>query len=827
MPENTPTILATTNATMGHVANQSPPYKGQRSEQDPTCEGPKVAKQARTLEVLKGLKTVLWAHGAGSRVITDMAQQAYAYLEDDEPTEKVWFKRVKYFLALPMCLYIRRGNPANELLPQPDQKALTWSGPYGSWYRNRVRLFKPKNTHLWYSWLQGKRCSIPLSEGVVEQTYQDHFAMLTKPDPLSTAEAERLVSHPAFTEILDLVEGRVYDFMVDQASKSGFLGENVSVMRPASLNYSCSTSASFESTRSSGGASSYLYEAVFDEQLHAAPRMDELVRMDYRFDLKNVQWSVLEKRGFHRDIELERSRDRPELIPLTFTKETWAALCRPGPHCCLNTGVHMATECEEFDFEPIDFALSGWHDRHIFNSVLGDNLPAKIQAILEPMKVRVISKGPAFEYYATKSLQKAMHTALKSLGAFELIGRKLKSEDLERLRTFAEPDHFWCSVDYSAATDGLSANLGQAILRRLCRRLPDVDKEHASLVLGHHQLYYPENKGADMSWRGGPAQEKGKAPVGTQTNGQLMGSPLSFPILCLANILVFCLLHPDLSAGQVLQRVLVNGDDMLYTGTSETWEKHIALSKSVGLKMSPGKAYIHKTYANANSTSFHCTIGSSEPCRQIGFLNTGLIYGKHKVMGSHGDESGDKPLTPVHAVLNEITRGCLNEGMQRDVLKMCLRLYKPDLQHFSEFKVLEVTDRGYVPHVAHRNLFLPQSVGGLSVDPCGLKFRVTFDQKCLAQARAEEVVSRGGPFGVLFGENAADDDVLDLSVEFRSNVWVPWVTPGEVGDQIESIRVRRELAASVRRNWARWISTLVADGGFRLYGTSQSAVRVC
>ena len=141
--------------------------------------------QKRTKEILKGLKTILWAHGAGSRIIKDAAQQCYEYLETGSPSESVWFKRAKYMLVLPMSLYLRRRSTANDLPKQPDGSSFKPTGPFGTWCRNRLRLFKASNTHLWYSWLQGKRCSLPVDPSVVEQTYKEHFESLTRADPLS------------------------------------------------------------------------------------------------------------------------------------------------------------------------------------------------------------------------------------------------------------------------------------------------------------------------------------------------------------------------------------------------------------------------------------------------------------------------------------------------------------------------------------------------------------------------------------------------------------------------------------------------------------------
>ena len=152
----------------------------------------------------------------------------------------------------------------------------------------------------------------------------------------------------------------------------------------------------------------------------------------------------------------------------------------------------------------------------------------------------------------------------------------------------------WNSIDYSAATDGLSARLSRSILLSIIRDFDPRMKAMYRAVLAPHTCKYPF-----------PFNEK----VGDidQQNGQLMGSILSFPILCLANLgLYLANIRDDpRRLRRKLQGVLVNGDDMLYVARESRWNSHVSLGERVGLKMSPGKAYRHPVYANANSACFH------------------------------------------------------------------------------------------------------------------------------------------------------------------------------------------------------------------------------
>lgn len=96
-----------------------------------------------------------------------------------------------------------------------------------------------------------------------------------------------------------------------------------------------------------------------------------------------------------------------------------------------------------------------------------------------------------------------------------------------------------------------------------------------------------------------------------QITGQLMGSVLSFPILCAANFTCFVkavtrrchalgIKRPRLAD----LRCLINGDDILFVCDQELyfiWLEEIAL---VGFTLSPGKNLVSSTYFTINSTLY-------------------------------------------------------------------------------------------------------------------------------------------------------------------------------------------------------------------------------
>jgi len=330
-----------------------------------------------------------------------------------------------------------------------------------------------------------------------------------------------------------------------------------------------------------------------------------------------------------------------------------------------------------------------------------------------------------------RPLQKAMHKTLRRMPCFRLIGRTLSPTDLMDLVTDENraDDAGWLSIDYKAATDGLSWKYSSRILFWITQYLDPETRALAFDCLGPHELYYPDSEGigTDLRHYGG-----------TQVSGQLMGSILSFPVLCLANLGVYLSNMAEKqdkwSTKARLSTVLINGDDMLYVGSNADYTRHADLSGRIGLKMSVGKAYWHPVYANINSESFHFNIAvkGSTPWK-IPFLNTGLYFGAHKVQRSEKADSSDGGT--LLANLNLILEGTL-PGRQADILSRFLALHAKEIYNETLFTV-DYKSRSEldfsVKSKNNRNLFLPYNLGGMGiVPPMGFKYRVTTLQKRLA-----------------------------------------------------------------------------------------------
>jgi hypothetical protein len=256
-------------------------------------------------------------------------------------------------------------------------------------------------------------------------------------------------------------------------------------------------------------------------------------------------------------------------------------------------------------------------------------LLAKVAPVLEPLKCRLITKGEGLSYQAAMPLQKALWKHLYGMEPFKLIGQTIDASHLagillrEKDLGIEANDLEWVSGDYSAATDGLSQQINSTCLSAALDRVGATDLERAvwSRVLGNHHITYPEEY-----------QETHNLAGFDQTNGQLMGSPLSFPVLCAINLVAYWLAFEEFHNRKIEDPsklpVLVNGDDILFRANDQfysIWKKWITLA---GFELSLGKNYKARDVLTVNSA---CWIHSPSKERgeftftKIGCFNPSLL----------------------------------------------------------------------------------------------------------------------------------------------------------------------------------------------------------
>jgi len=736
----------------------------------------------RTDALLDGLTLVLEQHGASGEIRSELVTQISSYLNSSDD-ERVWLKRAKHLLTYPMSKYLRNQAPKS-----PDV-AFAPRGILKRWIKPRLMAFCRRNTHLWYSWLQSKRAALPASDAFVNATYDEHFQALTATDRGDDTTIGRIMENKTFCRVLDEVA-------------TGVL-ENLQKFLPRHEHMQCSHNASFEKKRGQGGQARHLGESAGLLRRRGGLKKMTHAQYDARFTRDPEDWLLafgecsdpswaykMDSRELMRQArEAEDNEDDSVPFPDDLVKytdceflEVWTpdtiresellsmrlVPCRWRQKT--SRGTEYRTDWQVQEVRGTD--PRGWLDAFgvkvprqpsvdaLLEFVNGHKLRYQpknralrctIQAVLEPFKVRVISKGEAEPYHKCRPLQKALHETIRNMSCFRLTGKPFCASMLADISRRAHVDDQWFSVDYSAATDNLSYKFSSQIFDRVISKIPVDYQALAREVLGMHDLYYPK-----------PFQ----APEfrGRQTSGQLMGSVLSFPILCLANLGVYLDVteheHHNWNYQHRLDAVLVNGDDMLYAAPPHLWSVHEKVSENVGLSMSPGKAYCHPEYANVNSVSVHCKIATRATPFRIDYFNAGLFLGQRKVQ-ERGNESSDfdtRQTTCKSVSVDRLKRlyasahlsqdpnagfvsniPLLLEGtLEHDRCRMLANYLSRNKESIRRECAAVLVQNGKTK-LHTRNLFLSQHFGGMGiVPPRGFKFRTTYTDRLLASSLMEQ-----------------------------------------------------------------------------------------
>jgi hypothetical protein len=351
-----------------------------------------------------------------------------------------------------------------------------------------------------------------------------------------------------------------------------------------------------------------------------------------------------------------------------------------------------------------------------------DRLDATPSPILEPLKVRMITKGQAAEYYRTIELQKFMHGRLRSHPIFQYIGQPIDDKSWARCfgtREELPKDSFYVSGDYKAATDNLRPSLSLKAWSSICsyattfwggEKVRLIDTPYyllGSKALCSHRLHYPNDVTVDQTW------------------GQLMGSPMSFPILCIVNAAASLVALGWAFKKNVTMKV--NGDDIGFIADGEQYRTWKSVTQVCGLEFSIGKNYTSREFLLMNSElrrppkkgmAVHYEIGSLEGCpdsdddpwyctitwkesvkpwKLEGFLNQCILYHRIKKGVDAGQEK-DVLWPDLESLSYEALRGIPLRD-QSKVLSIFLKSHVSVLQE--------------LPHMC--NLFFPKALGGAGV----------------------------------------------------------------------------------------------------------------
>lgn len=246
-------------------------------------------------------------------------------------------------------------------------------------------------------------------------------------------------------------------------------------------------------------------------------------------------------------------------------------------------------------------------------------LDVEIQAIPEPGKFRIISKGDGYLYSALQPIQGEMLSAWKRNPSSTMRSNDLTDRIREIDRACGVELPYWCSIDYEAATDLMKMDATLAAFEGL-RGHPLFQLGRSSLMGG--RAIYPDGT---------------TIPI---VDAQLMGHPLSFPLLCTINLA--CLHHavklwrdqaPNRHERAIRKRLgslmlrynIVNGDDMLFKCRDPAFlDLFRSVAAEAGLRISVGKNYLSLHSCMINSQLF--TKRGGKMVRK-GYLNLKLVKG--------------------------------------------------------------------------------------------------------------------------------------------------------------------------------------------------------
>jgi hypothetical protein len=327
-------------------------------------------------------------------------------------------------------------------------------------------------------------------------------------------------------------------------------------------------------------------------------------------------------------------------------------------------GITELGSVDIFNFEDFDCQYKRLYDSLFALAKEEENL-VKPVGLLEALKVRVITKGPAIRGYVLKMFQKFLFRSLRKFEIFKYIGEPLCLQNIQDFLQciedgsyyYLDPDDvpagetleedyetngsYFISGDYKASTDYLKSWISNYIVKRIFYNirwsfnhldfpkdfLDDLEQLVLAALTGHTIRVYSEPKVyVDIA----------------QKNGQLMGSIVSFPILCLANASLCSLtIRKDRERRGMNMPpfkklpMRINGDDCLLLGTGQDFKKDWLLyGKAFGLQSSVGKTYFSNRIATLNSLNF---IRTGRTWKQAKAVNLGLLYGYKR--SSESEES--------------------------------------------------------------------------------------------------------------------------------------------------------------------------------------------
>jgi len=569
-----------------------------------------------------------------------LVEQLEAYLVMASWNIKHFVKNAKYFTAAPLARFLKNPLPVRPASFPQKLHIMLFSGRIKVFFKNRLIAFNPKNLRFFFGMLQGvKRGSATVPDEFKDAALEGHYQTMSRPyDPIkATSWAQR-------------------------ATFKSFFQRLVKKCKPVTPTlFEASTSAGLRGLTDQGGQRGFIKRDSQNIRPHAQVTAQSALDLEGK-KVKVTNFNV----PTEQDELLEMYEHRPGVVKRLTGLATWAKFAHfdidqefKKSHEPLRSKF-LSDEHLEDDEPVMDIEdYSTYIEREPLQSV--------VVALCEPLKVRLITKGDDFAYYRSRFFQKYMWNYLQNFPQFAVTGRPLQESDLHNLiyledRLFGlnwsasgnvikkeKPFSFWVSGDYSAATDNLKVSYTKDAFECFLVKsgLTNDQCEDLRAVLYEQVLVYPTYLAANH----------GHSPKVLQTSGQLMGSTLSFPILCSINLVTYWKALEEMTGLSIQLKdlpVLINGDDILFRANDllySLWEEN---TKEVGFELSLGKNYTHPTVLTINSECWMFNRGD-KTFKRAGFLNVGLLTGLYK------NNKRIKELMPINACYNQMIAGAVNK----------------------------------------------------------------------------------------------------------------------------------------------------------------------
>jgi hypothetical protein len=323
-----------------------------------------------------------------------------------------------------------------------------------------------------------------------------------------------------------------------------------------------------------------------------------------------------------------------------------------------DSAVHLDRQRPEAQIEIDDLCLRFWS--YCLRQALDEQPRVRPVGLAEALKVRVISKGPAFTYFVLKPLQRKLRELLCRFPEFRSLrrGGDLTPDDFQEVIGGSLPDGWrFLSGDFEAATDNLRSWVSETIWAEIvsCLHLSKAEE-----MLGYHALTRHVFRIDKLAGVEGVQDLLGVDIP--QSTGQLMGSIISFPVLCIANYTISRMVierdsfvrsrrHMRYCMGKL--PCFINGDDVVFKCSLDGRKAWRNYAGAAGLKESVGKTYHSPLFLEMNSRLMEYVAEEREELRfvdsntgavrfrhfrYVPFVNLGLVNGMKRSEGKYGVE---------------------------------------------------------------------------------------------------------------------------------------------------------------------------------------------